>query len=193
MRPAGLEHPARGVRGIGQGLSDPPTHDPKKTLARGLKRSCPICGNRKIFSSYFKLKDACSRCGYRFSREEGYWVGAVIMNTAVTEGLFLVLFIVAIIAMAPDIDWVLLVVIGVATNLIFPVLFYPFSKTIWMAFDLVFMKRANGCEGGWRGLGPGSRSAENRQRRGNLVGGGLFGAAETDSRQVCGLTTTSRL
>jgi len=76
-----------------------------------------------------------------FSREDGYWVGAIIMNTAVTEGLFLLLFIVAIIAMAPEIDWMVLLVIGVATNLIFPVIFYPFSKTIWMAFDLVFMKR----------------------------------------------------
>jgi hypothetical protein len=63
------------------------------------------------------------------------------MNTAVTEGLFLLLFIVSIIAMAPDIDWMVLLAIGVATNLVFPVIFYPFSKTIWMAFDLVFMKR----------------------------------------------------
>ncbi len=85
--------------------------------------------------------ESCPRCSYEFAREDGYWVGAVIMNTAVTEGLFLVLFIASIIAMAPDVDWVVLLVIGVATNLIFPVLFYPFSKTIWMAFDLVFMKK----------------------------------------------------
>ena len=63
------------------------------------------------------------------------------MNTAVTGALFLLLFIVTIIVMAPDIDWVVLLVIGVATNLIFPVLFYPFSKTLCMAFDLAFMKR----------------------------------------------------
>ena len=63
------------------------------------------------------------------------------MNTAVTEALFLLLFMVAIIAMAPDIDWVVLLILGVATNLIFPVLFYPFSKTLWMAFDLVFLKK----------------------------------------------------
>ena len=63
------------------------------------------------------------------------------MNTAVTGALFLLVFIATIIAMAPDIDWVVLLVIGVATNLIFPVLFYPFSKTLWMAFDLAFMKR----------------------------------------------------
>jgi uncharacterized protein (DUF983 family) len=138
---AGLEHTARGARGIGQELSDGTSHSPGQTLARGLRRSCPICGYRRIFSTYFKLKESCPRCAYVFSREDGYWVGAIIMNTAVTEGLFLLLFIVSIIAMAPDIDWLVLLAIGVATNLIFPVIFYPFSKTIWMAFDLVFMKR----------------------------------------------------
>jgi uncharacterized protein (DUF983 family) len=138
---AGLEHTARGARGIGQELSDGTSPSPGKTLARGLRRSCPICGYRKIFSSYFKLRESCPRCACNFSREEGYWVGAIIINTAVTEALFLLLSIVTIIATAPDIEWMVLLVIGVATNLIFPVIFYPFSKTIWMAFDLVFMKR----------------------------------------------------
>jgi uncharacterized protein (DUF983 family) len=141
MRAPGLEHIARSARGIGPELSEGNSHEAGKTLARGLRRSCPICGYRKIFSNYFKLKEACPRCAYNFSREDGYWVGAIIMNTAVTEGLFLLLFIVTIIEMAPDIDWMVLLFIGVATNLVFPVLFYPFSKTIWMAFDLVFMKR----------------------------------------------------
>ena len=141
MRPARLEHLARSARGIGQELSDGNSHSVGKTLARGIKRSCPICGNGKIFSSYFKLKETCPKCTYNFSREDGYWVGAIIMNTAVTFALFLLLFIVSIIAMAPDIDWMVLLVIGVATNLIFPVLFYPFSKTLWMAIDLTFMKR----------------------------------------------------
>jgi uncharacterized protein (DUF983 family) len=138
---AGLEHTARGARGIGQELSDGTSPSHGQTLARGLRRSCPTCGYRKIFSTYFKLRESCPRCAYNFSREEGYWVGAIIINTAVTESLFLLLFIVTIIATAPDIEWMVLLVIGVATNLIFPVIFYPFSKTIWMAFDLVFMKR----------------------------------------------------
>jgi hypothetical protein len=85
--------------------------------------------------------DSCPRCGYVFSREEGYWVGAVIVNTAATMGLFLAVFLASILVMAPNIDWVVLLVVGVGVNLVFPVLFYPFSKTIWMAVDLVFMKR----------------------------------------------------
>ncbi|MGH2749303.1 MAG: DUF983 domain-containing protein [Actinomycetota bacterium] len=100
-----------------------------------------MCGNRKIFASYFKLEDRCPDCNYEFAREEGYWVGAVIMNTAVTEALFFVILVATIIATAPDVDWLTLLAIGVATNLLFPVFFYPWSKTIWMAFDLAFMKR----------------------------------------------------
>lgn len=100
-----------------------------------------MCGNRRIFETYFKLKDACPRCGYRFAREDGYWVGAVIINTAFTEVIFFLLFLGAIIVTAPDVNWRTLLLIGVVTNLIFPVIFYPFSKTIWMAFDLVYMKR----------------------------------------------------
>jgi Protein of unknown function (DUF983) len=85
--------------------------------------------------------ESCPRCGYEFSREEGYWVGAVIVNTAASMAIFLVVFLTSVIVMAPDIDWVVLLAIGVGINLVFPVLFYPFSKTIWMAVDLVFMKR----------------------------------------------------
>ena len=142
MRFARLEHVGRGHRGIGKKLNDGTTRlKLKPTLLRAVRRACPVCGHRKIFSGYFTLKDSCPNCNYQFAREEGYWVGAVIMNTAITEGIFFVLFVATIIATAPDVNWVTLLIIGLATNLIFPVIFYPFSKTIWMAFDLVFMKK----------------------------------------------------
>jgi uncharacterized protein (DUF983 family) len=137
-----MEHADRGNRGIGKKLTEGEARlRPKTTLLRALRRSCPICGHRKIFSGYFTLKDSCPNCDYHFAREDGYWVGAVIMNTAVTETLFLVLFVITLIASAPDVNWAPLLMIALATNLVFPVVFYPFSKTIWMAFDLVFMKR----------------------------------------------------
>lgn len=110
-------------------------------LARGLTRRCPRCGNPKIFSSYFKLLEACPRCGYGFSREEGYWVGAVIINTAVTETLFLVIFLAVIFTTQPDVSWATLLAVGIATNVLWPLFFYPFSKTLWMAIDICFLHR----------------------------------------------------
>jgi uncharacterized protein (DUF983 family) len=107
-------------------------------MARGLRRRCPRCGNGGIFDSYFKLKQRCPTCGYSFERESGYWVGAIIINMAVAEIVFFVLFIAVVLATMPDVDWVALLVVALVTNAIMPVIFYPFSKTVWMAGDLYF-------------------------------------------------------
>ena len=107
-------------------------------IRRGLRRKCPNCGTGGIFDSWFKLKDRCPTCAYPFEREEGYWVSAIIVNTAAIEGLFLVVFIAVVLATAPDIEWVPLLVIGVVMNVVFPIFFYPLSKTVWMGIDLYF-------------------------------------------------------
>lgn len=107
-------------------------------IGRGIRRKCPNCGSGGIFHSWFKLKDRCPTCSYPFEREEGYWVSAIIVNTAVIEGLFLIVFIATVLATAPDVEWVPLLIIAVVMNLIFPIFFYPFSKTVWMGVDLYF-------------------------------------------------------
>lgn len=114
---------------------------PRRVLWWDLIRACPRCGNRRIFRRYFTLLQACPACGYRFAREEGYWVGALIINMAFTEALFLAVFLGYLIASAGEVSWGHLLAIAGGVNLLFPVVFYPWSKTIWMAFDLVVMKK----------------------------------------------------
>ena len=46
-------------------------------LARGFTKRCGRCGSRGIFQSYFKLRERCPRCGYRFQREAGAFTGAL--------------------------------------------------------------------------------------------------------------------
>lgn len=105
-------------------------------IGRGLRKRCPRCGQPKIFEGWFKLRPSCPRCGYRFEREEGYWVGAIIINTAVIESLFVLGFVVVLVATLPDVPWPPLLAVALVTNGLFPWLFYPFSKTLWMAIDL---------------------------------------------------------
>jgi uncharacterized protein (DUF983 family) len=107
-------------------------------LGRGLRRRCPRCRSRGIFESYFRLKEACPTCAYPFERESGYWVGAITINMAVAEAAFFVLFIGVILLTMPGVEWGPLLLVAIATNAIMPVLFYPFSKTVWMAVDLHF-------------------------------------------------------
>jgi uncharacterized protein (DUF983 family) len=101
-----------------------------------LLRKCPNCGSRGIFKGWWALRDRCPTCGHAYAREDGYWVMAIIINTAVTEAIFGILFVGGLILTAPDFPWVPLLSIGVAANLIVPVIFYPFSKTLWVAADL---------------------------------------------------------
>lgn len=107
-------------------------------LGRGLRKRCPNCGGKGIFDGWFKLKERCPTCTYRFEREDGYWVSAIIVNTAVIEGLFLVLFLAVVLATAPEVEWVPLLVVGLVMNVLFPIFFYPLSKTVWMGIDLYF-------------------------------------------------------
>ena len=65
-------------------------------------------------------------------------MSAIIVNTAVIEGLFLIVFLVTVLATAPDVEWVPLLSIAVVMNLVFPIFFYPLSKTVWMGIDLYF-------------------------------------------------------
>ena len=107
-------------------------------LGRGVRKRCPRCGAPDIFRSFYSLKERCPNCGYTFEREEGYWVAAIIINTAVIEAIFFALFIGILVVTLPDINWQAMLVAGLVTNGVFPFLFFPYSKTLWMAIDLYF-------------------------------------------------------
>jgi hypothetical protein len=83
------------------------------------------------------MVEQCPGCGLRFEREEGYWVGAVIVNFAVTELAFAVVFAAGLTIYWPDVPWGWLTFVAVAVNAVVPLIFYPFSKTIWVALDVL--------------------------------------------------------
>ena len=105
-------------------------------VRRALLRRCPVCGGKKIFAGWSRLKSRCPTCSYRFERESGYWVSAIIVNTAVTFSLFGIFFVGVLIATYPDVSWGPVLLVGAVTNFVFPIFFFPLSKTVLMAFDL---------------------------------------------------------
>ena len=105
-------------------------------IRRGLFKRCPRCSGKRIFRSFFKLRESCPSCGYRFEREEGYWTGAMIINIAACEVWFFVLFFGTLLVSLPDVSWGPLLAVALITNGLLPVVFYPHSKTFWMAMDV---------------------------------------------------------
>jgi hypothetical protein len=61
----------------------------------------------------------------------------MIINIAATELVFLVVLVRGIVLWWPDVPWVVLTVAAVAVNAVIPVVFYPWSKTIWMSVDVL--------------------------------------------------------
>jgi uncharacterized protein (DUF983 family) len=109
-------------------------------LGRGLLKRCALCGGGRLFTGWFRMKERCPRCGYLFEREEGFFLGAYVINLAIAQGLVIVLAVVPAIVLLsrnPDTSIVPIVVGGILGAVLGPVAFYPYSKTIWTAFDLI--------------------------------------------------------
>lgn len=106
-------------------------------LGRALTRRCPYCGAGHIFQGWFALRDRCPTCGTKFEREEGYFLGAYAINLIVAEivglGTAMILIFGTRLRHA-DLIWQEVVAVILAVGL--PVVFFPFSRTLWMALDL---------------------------------------------------------
>ncbi len=109
-------------------------------LARGAVKHCPRCGRGELFRRWFSMVPDCPRCGLHYEREQGYWVGAIAVNTIIVGGVFAIVLVVSMALTVPDIPWVALLVAVIPLMLIGPLIVYPFSKTLWVAVDLAFLQ-----------------------------------------------------
>ena len=109
-------------------------------MLRGLARRCGRCGARRIFRSYFRLKERCPRCGYRFVREEGAFTGVMLMNITAT---FVLMFLSLVsyvlwrgVTGRDDLPLWPFAAACLAWAVIVPVVFYPVASSWWAAIDL---------------------------------------------------------
>jgi uncharacterized protein (DUF983 family) len=106
---------------------------------RALRLRCPNCGEGKAFVSWLRMRDRCPVCGLGFQRgEEGYAVGAYMFNMIASELVFAAAFVVAIVATWPSPPWEALTWVAAIGMVVAPILFYPVTKTLFLAFDLFF-------------------------------------------------------
>lgn len=117
---------------------------PLTLFGRALRLCCPQCGGGPLFTGWFRMAEACPSCGLRTERgEQGYIVGAYMFNIVAAEGLWAVLFIATLAGTWPEPPWNLLLWVGGGMMLVLPFLLYPFSKTLFLAFDLLFRPPAD--------------------------------------------------
>lgn len=65
----------------------------QQAVARGLRFRCPNCGEGRVFSSIFRIRQECAVCGLSFCPESGYFVGAMYLDYGLSAAIFLALYI----------------------------------------------------------------------------------------------------
>ena len=103
---------------------------------RALVLHCPLCGSGHLFRWWLIMEEDCPQCDLHFERIEGHWIGAIAMNTVLSLLLLLGVLVGGFAASYPDspngaLLWVCLAIGGFS-----PLVFHPFSRTIWSAIDL---------------------------------------------------------
>src|SRR5262245_51185 len=100
---------------------------------------CPRCGCASALSGWFSVRRFCPACRFRFDRGlDGYFLGAGCLNLVVAELVFAVSLLATVVWAWPDPPWNGMVIVGIPLMIIVPILFFPHSRTIWIAFDLAF-------------------------------------------------------
>jgi hypothetical protein len=86
------------------------------------------------------MRTSCPRCEWRFEKEQGGYLGAMVMNYVVAAGLWIVVLAVGLVLTVPDVPVLPLTIASVAVLVLVPLAFYPRSKTIWAAVEYLVLR-----------------------------------------------------
>jgi len=111
-----------------------------KMIRRALLRQCPRCANRSAwFTSWFKQGERCIGCGIKRTREtDGHELGSMTIASVLNIVLIMAAIGIAVAFTAPDVPVLTLYIVLASAALVFPILTWPMTHTLWMAIDLIF-------------------------------------------------------
>lgn len=89
---------------------------------------CPVCGQGKLFATYFRMNTNCAVCGVGFAREHGQWVGSLDINTLLTAVVAM-----ACVGFGPLWDVATSLAVYVSIAVLFPLVTFRFSRGLWTA------------------------------------------------------------
>jgi uncharacterized protein (DUF983 family) len=102
-------------------------------LLNGLRLKCPRCGSGSLYEKPFTMRRACVRCGLKFEREQGYFVGAIYINYAATVLIAVPGFFILDVFTGITINQQL--ALWIPFTVIFPLIFFHHSRSLWLVLD----------------------------------------------------------
>lgn len=97
---------------------------------------CPRCGRGRLFCGWLSMHAACDHCGLNFSREPGFYLGAIYVNYGLTALIVTATYLSLHFGLGVA-DYVLLIGIGLYC-VVFPLWFFRYARSLWLAFDEYF-------------------------------------------------------
>lgn len=117
---------------------DSPRGSSWRLVWRAIGRRCPRCGNRDVWLGFMRMRPECPVCGLKLDRgESDYFYGAFLLNFVAAELVPVVVFVVALIVTWPNPSWNALTAVTTVLAVIAPIVLYPTTKALWLAFDLM--------------------------------------------------------
>ena len=104
-----------------------------RALDRAVRLRCPRCGRSPLFTGWFTMHEHCAVCGLVYEREQGYFVGAIYVNYAVTVAIAVGAVLV--------LDWTIgltlraQLALGIALVTLVPLVFFRYARSLWLAVD----------------------------------------------------------
>src|ERR1700732_1133801 len=65
-------------------------------IRRAASWRCPNCGRGRLFRGIFRMLTHCPECGLSYFPEQGYYVGAMIINYALTTACVVAIFLISL-------------------------------------------------------------------------------------------------
>ncbi len=110
-----------------------------RLTGRALRLRCPHCGRGRLFERWVRMRRRCDVCGLILERgEEDYFIGAYMLNLIIAELIVVAAMLVVLLATWPAVPWQTMLWAIVILTIPAVVFTYPFSRSLWLAIDLLF-------------------------------------------------------
>jgi uncharacterized protein (DUF983 family) len=108
----------------------------QQIVGRAAHWRCPNCGRGRLFRGVFRMLLACPECGLSYFPEQGYYVGAMIINYVVTTAVVVAIFLVSL--LVPDFTTLSInskILVWMAFAIVLSLLLVRHSYSLWLGID----------------------------------------------------------
>ena len=104
-----------------------------RQVIRACLLRCPRCAEGRLFRNFLRMNERCPACKLDFQRDPGFYLGAIYFNYGLTAVLVTATYVG--LSLLTEVSKEIKLVIALVPAVLFPFLFFRFSRSLWLGFD----------------------------------------------------------